>query len=194
VLFVGTTIALPASTCWRRRRRRTTNHLHPTREDMSAVKTDLASRSADLCPKRRLGRPTSAPVSRLFPSLKTSARLLHNRGRAVQVARMVHVTYWVPAYRAMDATAGTLRVGAVDATAGGPSSLLQNATGVSPFTTTYGLLNGCNIPSKVRHNNNGIMSLSMAICWIRSSGCDTSTSSCGMAMITISPWTWSPRA
>jgi len=34
----------------------------------------------------------------------------------------------------MDATAGTLRVGAVDATAGGPSSLLKNAAGVPPFT------------------------------------------------------------
>ena len=34
----------------------------------------------------------------------------------------------------MDATAGTLRVGATDATAGGPSSLLKTATGVPPFT------------------------------------------------------------
>ena len=50
------------------------------------------------------------------------------------VARLVHVTYWVPAGRAMDATAGTLRVGAVDATAGGPSFLLKNSTGVPPFT------------------------------------------------------------
>ena len=47
---------------------------------------------------------------------------------------MVHVAYWVPAGRAMDATAGTLRVGATDATAGGPSSFLKNATGVPPFT------------------------------------------------------------
>ena len=51
------------------------------------------------------------------------------QGGTVQVARMVHVTYWVPAGRAMDATAGTLRVGAVDATAGGPSSF---KTEVSP--------------------------------------------------------------
>ena len=56
----------------------------------------------------------------------------------VQVARLVHVTYWVPAGRAMDATAGTLRVGAVDATAGGPSFLLKNATGVPPFTLLIG--------------------------------------------------------
>ena len=56
----------------------------------------------------------------------------------VQVARLVHVTYWVPADRAMDATAGTLRVGAVDATAGGPSFLLKNATGVPPFTLLTG--------------------------------------------------------
>ena len=56
------------------------------------------------------------------------------QGGTVQVARLVYVTYWVPAGRAMDATAGTLRVGAVDATAGGPSSLLKNAAGVPPFT------------------------------------------------------------
>ena len=56
----------------------------------------------------------------------------------VQVARLVHVTYWVPAGRAMDATAGTLRVGAVDATAGGPSFLLKNATGVPPLHPPHG--------------------------------------------------------
>ena len=38
------------------------------------------------------------------------------QGGTVQVARMVHVAYWVPAGRAMDATADTLRVGATDAT------------------------------------------------------------------------------
>ena len=70
------------------------------------------------------------------------------QGGTVQVARMVHVAYWVPAGRAMDATAGTLRVGAVDATAGDPSSFsffpirpprggggeefLKNTKGVSP--------------------------------------------------------------
>jgi len=55
-------------------------------------------------------------------------------GGTVQVARLVHVTYWVPAGRAMDATAGTLRAGAVDAATGGPSSLLRNATGVPRST------------------------------------------------------------
>ena len=59
-----------------------------------------------------------------------------------------HVLTRVPAGRAMDATAGTLRVGAVDATAGDPSSFsffpirsprggggeefLKNTKGVSP--------------------------------------------------------------
>ena len=39
-------------------------------------------------------------------------------GRTVQVARIVHVTYWVPAGWAMDATAG------------GPSIFFTSATGV----------------------------------------------------------------
>ena len=55
----------------------------------------------------------------------------------VQVARLVHVTYWVPAGRAMDATAGTLRVGAVDATAGGPSFLLKTQQ-ASPLHPPHG--------------------------------------------------------
>ena len=48
----------------------------------------------------------------------------------IQVARMVHNTYWVPEGRGGDAIAGTLRSG-VDATASGPSSS-QKHTGVSP--------------------------------------------------------------